>query len=518
MDYLDAKGPPSREDRLRAAIAFGGVCSQIKTCDRAARNGCTNLAQRKFTESQGCQFNLSLGTINSLRNSVTILHGVVGCGIASVQLWGPNRARKRLIDPKAEGIVTISTNLDESDVITGGERKLREAVLYAERELRPETIVVAVSCVPALIGDDVDAILDDLQKQVSAILIPVHCEGFKTKLMATAYDSVYHGYLKKLVRPPKRRRNIWEQDEQLAVERFRNSRKVNILNMGSLSYQDEVEIRRILESLDLKVTFLPVYAEPEDFQYMLETSLNVSLCGTHDDYFIQHIETKYGVPFIVDSMPIGRKNTDQWLRRIAEHFKLQEEVEALIKNENEELEKALVPFREKLRGKRVYLLGGEIRIVSSGEIMQDLGMEIVGFKAHHYDRFVEPMFDNLHDIDDVLYSVATSQPFETSNIITKIKPDICVVHPGGQNVTSRHGLPLLPLFGRQYNYVGYNGVFEFARRIVRRFRNFEYNKQIQANVPLPFKKEWYEKDPFSYIKAAPLEEGSAEIAKMVSGE
>jgi nitrogenase molybdenum-iron protein alpha chain len=66
----------------------------------------------------------------------------------------------------------------------------------------------------------------------------------------------------------------------------------------------------------------------------------------------------------------------------------------------------------------------------------------------------------------------------------------------------------------QYNYMGYNGVFEFARRLVRRFRNWEYNKQIQANVPLPFKKEWYEMDPFSYIKAAPLEKDSVEIERM----
>jgi nitrogenase molybdenum-iron protein alpha chain len=514
MDYLDAKGPPSREDRLRAAIAFGGICSQVKTCERAAMNGCTNLAQRRFTESQGCQFNLSLGTINSLRNSATILHGVVGCGIASIQNWGPNRARKRLRDPKAEGIITISTNLDQSDVITGGERKLREAVLYVDKELRPETIVVAVSCVPALIGDDVDAILEDLQKQTAAVLIPVHCEGFKTKLMATAYDSVYHGYLKKLVKLPKRRYNLWEEDERLTVERYRKSRKVNILNVGSISAPDEVELRRILESLDLQVTFLPVYAEPDDFQYMLESSLNVSVCGTHDDYFIQHLETKFGVPFVVDSMPIGRKNTDKWLRRIAKYFGLEKEAEALIKNENEEIEKALPPYREKLRGKKVYLLGGEIRIVASAEIMQDLEMEVIGFKAHHYDRFVEPMFESLHDIDNALFSVATSQPFETSNIITKIKPDICVVHPGGQNVTTRHGIPLIPLFGRQYNYLGYNGVFEFARRLVRRFRNWEYNKQIKANVPLPFKKEWYEKDPFSYIKAAPFEKGSVEIERM----
>jgi nitrogenase molybdenum-iron protein alpha chain len=505
MDFLKAKSAPSREDRLKAAIAFGGVCSQIRTCDRAIANGCTNLASRKFTQAQGCQFTLSLGMLNSIRNSVVIMHGPVGCGICATGAYGQNKAMKRVRDPNAEGLIWLSTNLDEPDVISGGEKKLREAVLYADKEFRPESIIVANSCVPALIGDDIDSILQDLQTQTAAVLVPIHCEGFKTKLMATAYDAVYHGILKKYIRYPDRKVPVWEQEEQIQRERFRRSRKVNILNVGSMSRFDEAEFRRILEALGLEVTFIPCYAEPEDFQYALETSLNVSLCGTHDDYFVEHLKTKYNIPFVVDTIPIGRKNTGKWLRRVAAHFGIEKETENFIAAENRYLEEALEPYRETLRGKRVYLLGGEVRIVATAEVIQDLGMEVIGFKAHHYDRFVEPIFEALHDVDEVLFSVATNQPFESSNIISKLKPDILVAHVGGNNIASRHGLPLLPLFGPQFNYCGYTGVFEIARRLVQKLRNSEFNRQISKNVALPFKKEWYEKDPFSYIKSAPRE-------------
>jgi nitrogenase molybdenum-iron protein alpha chain len=321
--------------------------------------------------------------------------------------------------------------------------------------------------------------------------------------MATAYDAVYHGILKKYIRRPDRKLPVWEQEEQIQRERFRRSRKVNILNVGSMSRFDEVEFRRILEALGLEVTFIPCYAEPEDFQYALETSLNVSLCGTHDDYFVEHLKTKYNIPFVVDTIPIGRKNTDRWLRRVAAHFGIEKEAENFIAAENQYLDEALTPYRETLRGKRVYLLGGEVRIVATAEVIQDLGMEVVGFKAHHYDRFVEPIFEALHDIDDVLFSVATNQPFESSNIISRIKPDILVAHVGGNNIASRHGLPLLPLFGPQFNYCAYTGVFEIARRLAQKLRNSEFNRQISKNVALPFRKEWYEKDPFFYIKSAP---------------
>jgi nitrogenase molybdenum-iron protein alpha chain len=318
--------------------------------------------------------------------------------------------------------------------------------------------------------------------------------------MATAYDAVYHGVLKKYIRNPERRELLYQSDEDKFRENYRRSRNVNILNVGSMSRADEVELRRLLEGLGLNVTFIPCYAEPEDFQYALETSLNVSICGTHDDYFVGHLEEKYNIPFVVDTIPIGRKNTDRWIRKIAEHFGLQNEAERLIEAENRELNEALEPFRKILKGKRTYLAGGEVRIVATAEILQDLGMEVVGFKAHHYDQFVEPIFKALEEVDDVQFSVATNQPFEMSNILARLKPDVLITHTGGNNIAARHGLPLLPLFGPVYNYCGYSGVFEVARRLNKTIRNFEFNRQLSLNTPLPFKKEWYERDPFSYIK------------------
>jgi nitrogenase molybdenum-iron protein alpha chain len=506
MNYLDAKSAPSREDRLHAAIAFGGTCAQVRTCDRAMANGCTNLASRAFTMAQGCQFTLSLGILNSIRNAVVIMHGPIGCGICATGNIGLNKSFKRLRDPNAEGLIWLSTNLDEPDVIGGGEKKLREAVLFADREFRPESIIVAISCVPALIGDDVDSILADLQRETAAVLMPIHCEGFKTKLMATAYDAVYHGILKKYVRPPDRRLPVWEDEANRVRENYRRSRGVNILNVGSMSRADELEFQRLLEALGLRVTFIPCYAEPEDFQYALETSLNVSICGTHDDYFVEHLKEKYNIPFVVDTIPIGRKNTAAWLRRIAAHFGLETAVERLIQAEDAALEEAIAPYRRALAGKRVYLAGGEVRIVATAEICQDLGMEVVGFKAHHYDRFVEPIFKALENIDDVQFSVATNQPFEMTNIVKRLKPDVLIAHVGGNNIASRHGLPLMPLFGPGYNYCGYSGVFEVARRLNAKVRNFQFNQQLSRNVPLPFKQDWYEKDPFSYIKYGPRAE------------
>lgn len=502
MNYLNGKAAPNREDRLQANTAFGGKVGDVRTCAKACAAGCTNFASRKFSMTQGCQFTLSLAILNTLRNAVIIMHGPIGCGICSTAAIGTSKAFKQLRDPTSEGLIWLNTNLDEADVIGGGERKLREAVLFADREFRPDTVIVANSCVPALIGDDVDNIVADLQTQTAAVIVAIHCEGFKTKIMATAYDAVYHGILKNYIKTPERRVYLGETNVDKWRAEYKKSRNVNILNVGSMSRPDEVELRRLLEALDLNVTFIPCYAEPDDFQYALETSLNVSICGTHDDYFVEHLKTMYDIPFVVDTIPIGRKNTDRWIRKVAEYFGLEAEAERLIAYENKALDGALDPFRKTLAKKKVYLAGGEVRIVATAEILQDLGMEIVGFKAHHYDKFLEPIFDALDNVDEVEFSVATNQPFEMANILRRLKPDILITHIGGNNIAAKAGLPILPLFGPTYNYCGYSGVYEIARRLNKVVRNFEFNRKLSINTALPFRKEWYEKDPFSYIKKA----------------
>jgi len=504
MNYLNAKSAPAREDRLKTNIAFGGTHAKIKEC--LARGcfgngeGCLNNADRSFSQTYGCQFLLSLSTLNTLLNTVVIMHAPLGCGMCTVGIIGANKTFKQLRDPNAESIIWLSTNLDEADVIGGGEKKLREAVLYADKEFRPKTIVVANGCVPALIGDDIDSILGELQGQTAATLMPVHCEGFKTKVMATAYDSVYHGILKSSVRPPEREQYIVGHELEEMARQYRISRNVNVMNMYSIGRPDELELARILTAVGLNVRFIPSYADPEEFPYALEAALNVSICGTHDDYFVEHIKEKYNIPFHIDTFPIGRKNIARWVTGIAEKFGLEKEARRFIAEEDMILDASLDKYRKLFKGKKVYIAGGEVRLFAMAEVLHDLGMEIVGFKMHHFDKYVEPTFDSLKNIDDTVVSVATNQPFEQMNLLKRLKPDVLITHTGGNNIAAKYGVPIFPLFGLGYNYMGYAGIFDIARRMNRILSNKQFNKNLAENTPLPYKKEWYAKDPFTYIK------------------
>lgn len=510
MDFLKNKAAPVREDRLAACGAFGGSCCDLS--NESKKGGCLFNTKRTFSQTQGCQLSLSLGMVASIRDSVVVVHSPLGCGANMLQMAGINKVFQQQRATSARGLRWINTNLDEVDVISGGEKKLRQAILKAEQEFRPEAIIVMNACVPALIGDDIDSILDDMQKQVSATIVPIHCEGFKTRIQATAYDAVYHGILRNLVGEDKAKvkRELSGDPVEEAKRQARISKTVNLLNVGSMSRIDEVELIRILNALDLNVRVLPCFAHPDDFTYSFEAALNVSICATHDDYFVEHLQSKYGVPYVLRTIPIGIANTNKWIRDVAAFFGIEEQAERFIAAETAELNQALEPYRKQLKGQSVFVTGGEIRILTTAELLYNLGMEVVGLRGYHFDKYGEILLNEFMEdvpgVGDTVFNVGAGQLFEQANLLRKIKPDLYVGHLGGNGSASKQGFAIFPLFGQSNDYLGYQGVFEVATRVARIMRNPAFNRNLGANTKLPYREEWYAQDPFTYIDHSALVE------------
>lgn len=498
-DYIHAKEPPKREDRLNACNAFGGSLCSLK---QKAGCGCLKNADRSFAQTQGCQLFLSSAIINTIIRSVIIVHGPPGCGSANILSAGTTRVVQRQRDPGAFGLVWISTNLDEADVISGGEEKLDQAIRFAEKEFRPEAILIANTCVPAIIGDDIDTLLLSLKDEIRAKLVLIHCEGIRSKIMASAYDSVYHGILRGLLE--KRREDLLplipDELEDLK-EKLRISRTVNVFNVSSMSRQDELELIRLLNALGLTVRMYPCYSRPDQFEDIGEAALNVSICATHDDYFLGHLEKLYGLPYLIRTIPIGLSNTRRWVTDIAAFFGLEDLAEQIINQEEQKLKKALAPYKQALKGKRVYIAGGEIRVLATAHFLRDdLEMEIVGMKGYHYDPFADLLLENFPEEEAATFSAATGQPFEQANLLEKLKPDLYVGHVGLNGWAGRHGVPVFPVFMVSVNYMGYSGAFEIARRLTRILKNASFNQNLYKHVKLPYRDSWYSQDAFKYIR------------------
>ena len=201
MSYIDQREPPKREARHGTCTAFGGGLCGLK--NEFGGGGCSLVDNdRAFRQGSICQMIPALSILSTLPDTVVLVHGAIGCSGPAHNYNASMRSRQMAETANPPGTLWISTALGERDVVGGGEGKLRAAILDADRRYRPSAIVIVNTCVPSVIGDDVDGVVEEIQDSVTATVVPVHCEGIKTKVMATAYDAVYHGIARNLIERP----------------------------------------------------------------------------------------------------------------------------------------------------------------------------------------------------------------------------------------------------------------------------------------------------------------------------
>jgi nitrogenase molybdenum-iron protein alpha chain len=488
-DYLNLLVPPKRESRLKPCIAYGGKLCGIE----GGGKRCLETADRAFTQGSICLLLPALGTLASLPETAVLLHGAIGCGSSIHAGTAGVRSGNLARHGKAVDSLWFSTAMNESDVIGGGERKLERAIEEIDARYAPKTIVVVAACVPGVTGDDVEGVIAGVAPRVAARVLPVHCEGFKTRIWATAYDAYYHAFGRHLFDVP-------EGAEPVDAERAK--RTVNLLNVSSMGRIDELELVRLLGELGLEVNIFPAFSEPREMYKVTQAALSISTCPTHDDYILTHLEEKYGIPYVLGHMPIGIANTGLWLRDIAAFFGLEAQAERIIAREEAELHAALERFRFVFEGKRALLSAGEFRALATASALDELGFDVVALRLYHLDEFAGIEYEKLlaRIGGDAIVNVANSQPFEEANLLRRLKPDVFLGHLNDNSTASKLGIPTHAIYHVGLPYVGYTGVYELARRLYRHLKNPAFHRRLSEHAKLPYRESWYATDPFAYIR------------------
>jgi nitrogenase molybdenum-iron protein alpha chain len=499
MGHTDNKVVPRREDRLRVGNAFGGnICGLLEK----SKSGCLVNSNRTFCQTCNCQMSLTLSMLLTFPDTVILMHGPIGCGSSSHSADTYYRSGQIQRGLKPGALLWGSSNLEEQDIINGGEKKLEDAIIEIDKNLRPQVIAVVTSCAPGIIGDDVNEVIGRTQKYVNATIMPVLCEGFKTKISATAYDAVYHGIARHLnLLPDEEENGIYEDQIEEIKRNYKKSKTINIFNVFSIGRPDEIELKRLLNALGYEVNFYPNFAHPETYKQITEAVLNVSLCPTHDDYFLEFMKERFNIPYILKNMPIGIANTGEWLLDIAEVLGVKKETERIIEIEVKELERELKYFRKKISGKIFLISGGEMRVAATAMLIKEIGGEVAGIRGHHYDQFGDYTYAKLLNVNSEMeVNIATTQIFELINLVNKLKPDLYLGHSGSNIWSSKLGVPSLPIFNQNQFYLGYKGVYEVAKRCARLLENNAFQTHLKENTCLPYKSSWLENNPFAYIK------------------
>jgi nitrogenase molybdenum-iron protein alpha chain len=503
MSYYEQAIPLVRDQRLKIGDSFAGSACEMLDCAKA---GCMLQRNRFFWQTGACQMALTLMMAATVERSAIVMHGPIGCGAQLHALCVQSNKGKTKRGKQPAPPAWLSTNLKESDVIGGGELKLRETIEYADREFRPEIIFVVSTCAPNIIGDDVEEIVRKTQESAAAHVVSLHCPGFKSRVVASAYDTFYHGLLRHLPLEPEpwrdfvpRAANEPNDMGQIMYEHAK-ARTVNLWNATSIGPADEDELVRLLGALGLRTRVFAEYSSADEFRQISQAALNVSMCNVHDDYMLSFLEEKFGTPYVIAGMPIGFGDTRQWLKSVAARFGLEDEAERLADCEEKTAREAIAPFLPKIRGKRALLCGGVVRVGTEAIFLKELGMDVLTLRAYHYENAAEPIYERVaEEFPDARIAVS-NQIFEFCNQIRRLKPDIVVSHNGTQGTLAKLGVPSVQLFDVDRSFFGYSGVFSLLQRIVFAFKNTSYQRRLSEHVKFPYRESWYDMDAYHYIK------------------
>jgi nitrogenase molybdenum-iron protein alpha chain len=446
--------------------------------------------QSPFTQGAGCAEQTVEYQASHVRDAVLIYHSPVGCSAGQAGTNISYRICSLRRGQTPTDAIGISTNLSERDMVYGGVEKLREAIDLAWERHRPNAIFIATSCATGIIGDDVESVTRERQEEFGIPVVPVFCEGFKSKHWSSGFDAIQHGILRQIVRrnPPRKQEDL-----------------VNVFVLsGSDIYTP------ILANLGLRVNLVVNVATVENLAQLSEASASTSFCYSLASYLGAALEQEFGVPEVKAPPPYGFAGTDAWLRAIAKITHREEQAERFIASEHERVRPKVEKLREQLSGLKGYVAMGEGFAHGVIAVLRELGVTLDGSLVYHHD----PIYDNPdkqrdtlgHLIDtygDIEYlSVANAQPYQLYNLLKRVDPDFIIIRQGGlAPLATRLGVAALPLEGDSNLPVGYQGIIDLGEELVSVLAQRKFHEDLAAHTTLPYKKSWLEQpDPFALAR------------------
>ncbi|GAB6391645.1 MAG: nitrogenase [Treponematales bacterium] len=484
---------PVREARLGSITGYAGTAGDLVG---RARRGCLREKSRSFSQCLGCSTSNAACTLILIQDAAVISHGPVGCAsclhefaftyrVNGVHRNGGERVTEGT--PLAAERRIFSTNIQEKDTIYGAGAKLADTIREVHRRVKPNAIFVITTCASGIIGDDVEAIADEAEEEIGIPVAAVFCEGFRSKIWTSGFDSGYHGIARKLIKKSARK-----QDDL-----------VNIINFwGADVFADW------FSRLGLRAQYLTPFSTVAQIASSSEAVLTVQVCATLGSYLGAALEQDYGVPELKISPPYGIPQTERWFRELGRVTGREEAVERFLREEREKWLPEIEVLREKLRGKTAYVTAGASHGHSLLGLLCELGMKPQGAAIFHHD----PLYDNgevnadtlqhvVEDYGDVpRYSVCNKQEFELANILHRLRPDILLARHGGMTLWgAKFGIPSL-LIGDEHFGMGYEGLVKYGRRILETIENDEFVKNLAQHAVNPYTDWWLEQEPYAFLE------------------
>jgi nitrogenase molybdenum-iron protein alpha chain len=420
----------------------------------------------------------------NVRGAVLIQHAPIGCATSQSVFNSIYRNGLAIRGLPVENVNIVCTNMDEGDVVFGGSAKLRGTVEDVWDHYHPKAIFIGTSCASGIIGDDVDSVASEYTKSLGIPVMPLYCEGFRSKHWSTGFDATQHGILRQIVtRDPKRKQ------EDL----------VNVINLwGSDVFSP------MLKNLNLRVNYVVDMATVEELAQMSEAAATVGFCNTLGTYLGEGLEQSFGIPYLKSPQPYGIAGTDAWIRGLAELTHREKLAEEYIAREHERVKPKIAELKKKLVDVKGLVATGSAYSHGLISVLKELDIQVDGSLVFHHDPIYDsgdPQQDSLAQLvknygDVPNFLVSLRQPYQFYTLLKKVNPDFILIrHNGLAPTASRLGIPAAPL-GDEHVAVGYEGILNLGNIVLEILKRKTFHKDVAKHTISPYSKWWLEQtDP-----------------------
>jgi len=325
---------------------------------------------------RGCTYAGCRGVVmGPIYDLLQITHGPIGCGYYA---WLTRRNLSRPTDGRPNFLqYSMSTDMQEEQIIFGGEKKLRQAVREAYDIFKPKAIAILATCPVGLIGDDIHSVAREMKAELGINVLAFSCEGYKGVSQSAGHHIANNGVFKNIIGT-----NDEPDDAEFTIN------MLGEYNIGG----DAWEIDTLLRKCGIHVTSTLSGDVNYDQVCRAHTvQLNTVMCHRSINYIAEMMEIKYGIPWIKVNF-IGADSTAKSLRKIAQYFesqKLKDRVEEVIAQEMAVLRPIREHVTSRCKGKKAAIFVGGSRAHHYQDLFRDIGMEVIsaGYEFAHRDDY-----------------------------------------------------------------------------------------------------------------------------------
>ncbi|WP_221073728.1 nitrogenase iron-molybdenum cofactor biosynthesis protein NifE [Agarivorans aestuarii] len=405
----------------------------------------------------GCSFDGAQITLLPIADVAHIVHGPIACAGNSWNNRGTRASGRNLFR------LGFTTDLNEQDVIMGrAEKRLLHAIKTVIEKHSPPAVFVYVTCVPALEGNDVEAICKLAQSRWNIPVIAVDAAGFygSKNLGNRIAGEVMVKQVVGTIDPPEK-----------PFMRHDPTRRVNdIVLIGEYNIAGEFwHVSPLLERLGYRVlSCMSGDTRFHEIQTMHQADVAMVVCSRAQINVARMLQERWNIQWFEGSF-YGIEDTSASLRSFAKLLddpQVSRETEVLIAQQEALIRLQLQPYIERLKGKKALLYTGGVKSWSIVSALQELGISVVATGTKKSTAEDKARIKQIMGEDALMLDEGGAR--NLLNVAQQHNADLMIA--GGRNMYTalKARLPFLDINQeREHAYAGYQGMLTFAKELCR---------------------------------------------------